>query len=60
MCLRRRQQQKVEEVEEVSVLWSAGQRLGNFINFINFTLYSARLCYATSENAKHTCLQEGV
>lgn len=54
MCLRRRQQQKVEEV---SVLWSAGQRLGNFINF---TLYSARLCYATSENAKHTCLQEGV
>lgn len=57
MCLRRRQQQKVEEVEEVSVFWSAGQRLGNFINF---TLYSARLCYATSENAKHTCLQEGV
>lgn len=57
MCLRRRQQQKVEEVEEVSVLWSAGQRLGNFINF---TLYSARLCYATSENAKRTCLQEGV
>lgn len=57
MCLRRRQQQKVEEVEEVSVLWSAGQRLGNFINF---TLYSARLCYATSESAKHTCLQEGV
>lgn len=57
MCLRRRQQQKVEEVEEVPVLWSGGQHLGNFIHF---TLYSARLCYATSENAKHTCLQEGV